>query len=124
MASNFFGRMTQARLARAGTHHQPTPPARPITTKQRSPTKSLALDKSHCWLTNRINAPATINGASRIPTTNEMTGCRLSGGFDPAPFCAAPSPNQERSLSIERYLAHNPRLLPTRIRHDVVGGVG
>ena len=45
-------------------------------------------------------------------------------GFDPAPFSAAPMPNQKRSLSIERYLAQNPTLLPTRIRHDIVGGVG
>src|SRR6516225_2526745 len=41
----------------------------------------------HRWLTNRINAPAAISRASRIPTTNEITGCRLGlTSFDPAPF--------------------------------------
>src|SRR5215813_3915097 len=57
--------------------------------------------KPHCWLTNKINNSAAINRASRIPTTNERTGCRLGlTSFDPAPFCAAPRPNQKRSLSI------------------------
>ena len=33
--------------------------------------------------------------------TSEITQCRLSVSlFDPAPFCAAPRPNQKRSLSI------------------------
>ena len=42
-----------------------------------------------------------VNRASRVPTTNEVTGCRLGlTSFDPAPFCAAPIPNQKRSLSI------------------------
>src|SRR5215831_2123801 len=57
--------------------------------------------KPHCWLTNKINNPAAINRASTIPTTNEITGCRLGlTSFDLAPFCAAPIPNQKRSLSI------------------------
>src|SRR5262249_57114615 len=56
----------------------------------------------HCWLTNRINIPTAINRASRVPMANERTGCRLAEGFDPAPFCAAPRPNQKRSLSIDR----------------------
>src|SRR5262245_26583375 len=48
-----------------------------------------------------MNAPAAINRESRIPATNEITQCRLSVRlFDPAPFCAAPIPNQKRSLSI------------------------
>src|SRR5215467_13037944 len=55
----------------------------------------------HCWLTNKINNPATINRASRIPTTNEITQCRLGLiSFDPAPFCAAPRLNQKRRLPI------------------------
>src|SRR5262249_47725279 len=59
--------------------------------------------KPHCWLTNKINNPAAINRASRIPTTNEITGCRLGlTSFDPEPFCAAPVPNQKRSFSIAR----------------------
>src|SRR5262249_27797097 len=33
-------------------------------------------------------------------TTNETTQCRSTVAFDPAPFCAAPMPNQKRSLSI------------------------
>src|SRR5262249_60820246 len=37
--------------------------------------------KPHCWLTNRRNNPEAINRASRIPTTNERTGCRLAEGF-------------------------------------------
>src|SRR5262249_61124323 len=50
--------------------------------------------------------PAAINRASRIPTTNEITGCRLGlTSFDPEPFCAAPMPNQKRSLSIAKTLA-------------------
>src|SRR6516225_4090138 len=48
-----------------------------------------------------MNAPAAINRASRIPATSEITQCRLSVRlFGPAPFCAAPIPNQKRSLSI------------------------
>src|SRR6266478_8175821 len=55
----------------------------------------------HCWLTNKIKAPAAINRASRIPATSETTQCRLGlTSFDPAHFCAAPIPNQKRSLSI------------------------
>src|SRR6516165_4780386 len=66
-----------------------------------SPTKSVPCGGGHCWLTNRKNIPAAINRASRVPTTNEVTGCRLGlTAFDPAPFCAAPIPNQKRSLSI------------------------
>src|SRR6266545_2990069 len=57
--------------------------------------------KPHFWLTNRINAPAAINSAIRIPTTSEATQCRRSIGFDPAPSCAAPMPNQKRRLSID-----------------------
>ncbi len=50
----------------------------------------------------RINAPAAINTAIRTPTTNDVTGCRLGlTSFDPALFCAAPMPNQKRSLSID-----------------------
>src|SRR5262245_57604955 len=37
---------------------------------------------------------------NQIPTTSETTQCRSTVGFDPAPFCAAPRPNQKRSLSI------------------------
>ena len=37
----------------------------------RGQTKSLA--PHHCWLANRINAPAAINTATRIPTTSEAT---------------------------------------------------
>src|SRR5262245_13904570 len=59
-----------------------------------------ALRRAHYWLTNRRNIPTAINTAIRIPTTNETTQCRSTGGFDPAPFCAAPRPNQKRSLSI------------------------
>jgi hypothetical protein len=55
----------------------------------------------HCWLTNRKNDPAAINRAIRIPTTSEATQCRRSMGFDPAPFCAAPMPNQKRRLPID-----------------------
>src|SRR5215472_11629745 len=47
-----------------------------------------------------MNAPAAINRASRIPATSEIIQCRLSVRlFDPTPFCAAPRPNQKRSLS-------------------------
>src|SRR5262245_670776 len=50
--------------------------------------------------------------SSRIPTTNEITGCRLGlTSFDLAPFCAAPIPNQKRSLSIlypRRHVALRP----------------
>src|SRR5262249_54723923 len=48
--------------------------------------------------------PTAINTAAiRVPTTNEVTGCRLRlTSFDPAPFCAAPRSNQKRSLSIDR----------------------
>src|SRR5215467_12589646 len=64
----------------------------------------------HFWLTNRVNNPTAINRASRIPTTNEITGCRLGlTSFDPVPFCAAPMPNQKRSLSIARTLFINRR---------------
>src|SRR5262249_49674852 len=57
--------------------------------------------RHHCWLTNRRNAPTPINTASRIPTTSETTQCRLGlTSFDPAPFCAAPRPDQNRSLSM------------------------
>src|SRR5258708_2946807 len=42
----------------------------------RGQTKSLA--PLHCRLTNRINAPAAINTAIRIPTTSEATQCRRS----------------------------------------------
>jgi hypothetical protein len=53
--------------------------------------------------TSRASTPAftaPINRASRIPTTNETAQCRLIVGFDPAPFCAAPMPNQKRRLPI------------------------
>src|SRR5262249_26445682 len=57
--------------------------------------------RSHCWLTNKMKTPAAINRASRIPATSETTQCRLGLiSFDPAPFCAAPSPTQNRSLSM------------------------
>jgi hypothetical protein len=55
----------------------------------------------HCWLTNRIRIPTAINRASKVPTANERTRCRRSSGFDLAPFCAAPMPNQKRSLSMQ-----------------------
>jgi hypothetical protein len=35
------------------------------------------LAQPHCWLTNKTNAPAAINRASRIPATSETTQCRL-----------------------------------------------
>src|SRR5262245_48056405 len=47
-----------------------------------------------------LNIPTAINRASRVPTANERARFRRSSGFDPAPFCAAPRPNQKRSLSI------------------------
>src|SRR5262245_37564219 len=53
----------------------------------------------HSWLTNRINIPTAINRASRVPTANERARFRRSNCFDLAP-CAAPIPNQKRSLSI------------------------
>jgi hypothetical protein len=31
----------------------------------------------HCWLTNKIKAPALINAAIRIPPTSETTHCRV-----------------------------------------------
>jgi hypothetical protein len=83
----------------------------------------LLLGPLHFWLTNRKNIPTAINIAIRIPTMIETTQCRRSMGFVPAPLCAAPMPNQKRRLPIERYLAQNPTLLPSIIRHDVVGGV-
>src|SRR5262249_8762091 len=55
----------------------------------------------HFWLTNRINIPTAINRASRVPTANERARFRRSSAFDPAPFCAAPRPNQKRRLPIE-----------------------
>src|SRR5215467_13526454 len=62
---------------------------------------NLSRHRAHCWLTKRINAPAAINRASIVPTTNETTQCRLGlTSFGLAPFCAAPMPNQKRSLSI------------------------
>jgi hypothetical protein len=64
------------------------------------PQSEEATSPIHFWLTNRINIPTAINRASRIPTTNERARFRRSSGFDPAPFCAAPMPNQKRSLSI------------------------
>ena len=60
----------------------------------------IILPSHHFWLTNKTNAPAAINRASRVPTANERARFRPSSGFDPAPFCAAPRPNQKRSLSI------------------------
>src|SRR5262245_30797814 len=61
--------------------------------------------KPHCWLTNRTKAPAAITTAIRTPMTNDVTGWRLGlPSFDLAPFCAAPMPNQKRSLSIDRRL--------------------
>src|SRR5262249_3786172 len=60
--------------------------------------------KPHCWLTNRTKAPAAITTAIRTPTTNDVTGWRLGlTSFALAPFCAAPMPNQKRSLSIGVY---------------------
>src|SRR6266478_7757945 len=60
----------------------------------------------HFWLTNKIKAPTAINTAIRTPTTNDVTGCRLGlTSFDLALFCAAPIPNQKRSLSIDPCLA-------------------
>src|SRR5262249_43192994 len=57
----------------------------------------------HFWPTNRTNIPTAINRARRVPATSEITQCRLSMRlFDPTPFCAAPRPNQKRSLSIAR----------------------
>ena len=64
--------------------------------------KANSLAPHHRWLTNKTNAPAAINTAFKIPTTNEITGCRLRlTSSDPAPFCATPRPNQKRSLSID-----------------------
>src|SRR5215831_19347141 len=63
----------------------------------------IILPSHHFWLTNKTNAPAAINRASRVPTANETTGCRLGlASLDLALFCAAPIPNQNRSLSIDR----------------------
>ena len=82
--------------------------------------------KSHCWLTNKINNPAAINRASRIPTTNEVTGCRLGlTSFDAAPFCAAPRPNQKRSLSIAVSSHHRRCFVAVYLRscaRDIAGG--
>jgi hypothetical protein len=74
--------------------------------------------KPHRWLTNRINIPTAINRASRVPTANERARFRRSSGFDPAPFCAAPISNQNRSLSIaiqrrQRWTGKTPRELRT-----------
>ena len=52
------------------------------------------------WLTKTRKTTAPINVATKVPTTSETTQFRLSIGFDPAAFCAAPMPNQKRSLSI------------------------
>jgi len=41
-----------------------------------------------------------VNRASRVPTANERARFRRSSAFDSAPLCAAPIPNQKRSLSI------------------------
>src|SRR5262249_20157913 len=78
---------------------------REFTTKQRAlapiADQIFSTAGAYCWLTNRIKAPAAINRASRIPTTNEITQCRLGLiSFDAAPFCAAPRPNQKRRLPI------------------------
>src|SRR5262249_39535502 len=60
--------------------------------------------KPHFWLTNKTKAPTAINNAIRTPTTNETAGCRLRlTSSDSSPFCAAPRPNQKRSLSIDPY---------------------
>jgi hypothetical protein len=64
-----------------------------------SPRRCRDLAPLHCWRTNRKNIPTAINTAIRIPTTSEATQCRRLVGFDPAPLCAAPMPNQNRSLS-------------------------
>ena len=80
-----------------GNGDQSKAPPGPFPQGRQSPTKSLA--PHHCWLTNKIKAPAVINTASGIPATSETTQCRLGlTSFDP--FCAAPRPNQKRSLSI------------------------
>src|SRR5262249_53267648 len=65
------------------------------------------LRSAHCWLTNRRNIPTVINAATRTPTTSETIQFRRSIGCDPAAFCAAPSPNQKRSLSIDLFDAHH-----------------
>src|SRR5262249_40454321 len=63
----------------------------------------------HCW-TSKRNIPTPINRASRIPTTNEITQCRLAlTSFDPAPFCAAPIPNQ-KDASIKKALTDSAPL--------------
>src|ERR1700745_1667268 len=81
-----------------------------------------------CWLTKRKNIPTAINRASRIPTINEATQCRHPMGFDPAPFCAAPMPNQKRRLPIpcyQRFLKASDNRseyccpLPTSVREDL-----
>src|SRR5262245_18451008 len=52
--------------------------------------QSTDLRKHHSfWLTNRRNIPTVINAVAKIPTTNDTIQCRLTVGFDPAPFCAA-----------------------------------
>src|SRR5262249_51037075 len=71
------------------------PPTRLVSTMVARPPH-----KPHRWLTNNIKAPTAIITAIRIPTTNETTAWRFLVGFDPAPFSAAPIPNQKRSLSI------------------------
>ena len=58
-----------------------------------------------------MNAPAAINRASRIPTTNERTGCRLFVRlFDPAPICAAPEAQPEEKI------AHSSQSVPSSAR--------
>jgi hypothetical protein len=57
------------------------------------------------WLTSNKNIPTIINAAMRVPTISETTQFRRSIGFDPALFCAAPIPNQKRSLSIDQHRA-------------------
>jgi hypothetical protein len=61
------------------------------------------------WLTNRRNIPTAINSATRVPTINEATQCRGSMGIGPAPFCAAPMPNQKRRLPIAWLPSSIPR---------------
>jgi hypothetical protein len=54
------------------------------------------------WLTKTRKTTTPIPAATKVPTTSETTQFRLSIGFDRALFCAAPMPNQKRSLSIAR----------------------
>jgi len=73
------------------------PPRKPKPQNQANLYISLLADQQN-------KCSAAINTASRIPTNDEIIQFRLAlTSFDPAPCCAAPMPNQNRRLPIERY---------------------